>query len=41
MTTGESSKPLTLGGRKTQYVVKDNLLIAYEESGKITAYRPR
>ena len=41
MTTGESSKPLTLGGRETQYVVKDNLLIAYEESGKITAYRPR
>ena len=40
MTTG-ASQSLALKSRDDNYTVKDNLMIVYSDSGRITAYRPR
>ena len=40
MTTG-ASQSMTLKSRDDNYTVKDNLMIVYSDSGRLTAYRPR
>ena len=40
MTTG-ASQSLALKSRDDNYTVKDNLMIVYSDSGRLTAYRPR
>ena len=39
MTTGRSSERMSLK-EHARYVVKNNLLVVYEEDGRMTAYRP-